>query len=210
MIGIICRRRAMAALLPGTILAAGMAVAGERPVRSLLEMRHDRVVVQEWDLSCGAAALATLLRHQHGDTVTERDIALGLVAREEYVENPELVRLRQGFSLLDLKRYADSRGYIGVGFGGLGLDDLIERAPIMTPIRRHGYNHFVIVRGRLGDRILLADPAFGTRTVTVEQFGQIWLDFGQIGKVGFVVTRDGSIAPPGDLAPRPDEFLTLG
>ena len=28
-------------------------------IRSLLEARHDRVVLQQWDLSCGAAALAT-------------------------------------------------------------------------------------------------------------------------------------------------------
>ena len=42
-------------------LFLGQAPAGERPpVRSLLEMRRDNVVIQEWDLSCGAAALTTL------------------------------------------------------------------------------------------------------------------------------------------------------
>ncbi len=43
--------------------AAGEAAAngGRQPVRSLLELRQDKVVVQKWDLSCGAAALATLL-----------------------------------------------------------------------------------------------------------------------------------------------------
>ena len=29
--------------------------------------------MQEFDLSCGAAALATILRYQHGDAVTERE-----------------------------------------------------------------------------------------------------------------------------------------
>ena len=38
-------------------------------------MRHDNVVVQEWDLSCGAAALATILNYQYDDPVSEREIA---------------------------------------------------------------------------------------------------------------------------------------
>ena len=42
-------------------------------------MRQDGVTVQQWDLSCGAAALATLLKYQHDDPVSERDIAKGLI-----------------------------------------------------------------------------------------------------------------------------------
>ena len=37
------------------------AVTQEQPVKSLLELRHHDVIIQSWDLSCGAAALATLL-----------------------------------------------------------------------------------------------------------------------------------------------------
>ena len=55
-------------------------LAAERgPVKSLLEMRQNRVVVQKWDLSCGAAALATILNYQHGDPVPERQIARALI-----------------------------------------------------------------------------------------------------------------------------------
>jgi predicted double-glycine peptidase len=42
------------------------------PVLSMLDIRRKNTVVQEWDLSCGAAALATILRYQHGDNVGER------------------------------------------------------------------------------------------------------------------------------------------
>ena len=55
------------------------------PSSPLLEMRHDNVVVQEWDLSCGAAALATILNHQYDDPVSEREIAAGLIRRDEYL-----------------------------------------------------------------------------------------------------------------------------
>jgi hypothetical protein len=50
-----------------------------------------------------------LLNHQLGDP--EREIALRVMHRDEYVADPTLVLRRRGFSLLDLKRYALSRGY---------------------------------------------------------------------------------------------------
>jgi hypothetical protein len=182
---------------------------GEGPVKSLLEMRQDRVVVQQWDLSCGAAALATLLNFQHGDPISEREIAKGLIGRKEYVANPLLVRVRHGFSLLDLKRYVEERGYRGIGYGQLTLDDLVERAPIMVPISSRGYNHFVVFRGARGNRILLADPAFGNQTMLAATFERAWLDYPKFGQVGFVVERADGAAPPNQLAPAPSDFVSL-
>src|SRR5215218_6175207 len=116
---------AVACLAVTTMTGAG--ASEQEPVRSLLEMRRDKVVVQDYDLSCGAAALATLLTYQHGDPVPEREVARGLIAREEYLEDPELVRGNQGFSLLDLKRFVVGRGYRGLALGRLGLADLVGR-----------------------------------------------------------------------------------
>jgi uncharacterized protein len=198
-----------AALWIGIEGAQAGAAADQRPVTSLLEMRQDRVVVQQWDLSCGAAALATLLKYQHGDPVPEREIARGLMEREEYLEEPLLVRARQGFSLLDLKRYVDQRGYLGMGYGELTLADLIELAPIIAPVKLNGFNHFVVFRGAWGNRVLLADPAFGNRTMLMPKFEAAWLDYGKIGKVGFVVARLDGARPPNQLAPRPTDFVSL-
>lgn len=195
----------------GVQIFCGLATAqaGEmRPVESLLEMRQRNVVVQEWDLSCGAAALTTVLNYQHDDPVTEREVAIGLMKRAEYVDNPTLVQLREGFSLLDLKRFTDARGYDGVGYGKLKLIDLIERAPVIVPIRTNGYNHFVIFRGVAGNRVLLADPAWGNRTMLKDEFEELWISYPKIGRVGFVVAnRDGDLADPERLAPRVDDFV---
>lgn len=188
----------------------GAAQAAEiLPVRSLLEIRRQHVVLQEWDLSCGAAALATVLRYQHGDDVTEREVALGLIQREEYVADPDLVRLRQGFSLLDLKRYVERRGYRGVGMGRLKLDELIARAPVIVPVNFLGYNHFVVFRGLHENRVLLADPAYGNRTMTVERFERGWIDYPELGHVGFVVARQDGRHLVGDLRPTAEDFWTL-
>ena len=181
--------------------------AGLEPVRSLLELRRDRVVVQGYDISCGAAALATLLTYQHGDPVPEQEIANGLIRREEYLENPELVRARQGFSLLDLKRFVEGRGYNGRGFGQVTLKELLALAPAIVPVRLKGYEHFVVFRGMSGNRVLLADPAWGNRTLRVERFTAAWLDSTEFGRVAFIVERPDGTVPPNRLAPRPVDFV---
>ena len=179
------------------------------PVRSLLEVRHRNVVLQQWDLSCAAAALATILRYQHGEPVTERSVALGLIDREEYIANPGLVRLRQGFSLLDLKRFADGLGYRGIGLGQLEFPDLLERAPIIVPVDLQGYPHFVVFRGATPNTVLLADPAFGNVTMSIVKFMNGWIDYRDIGRVGFIVTESGTPAPPGRLSARALDFVVL-
>ena len=49
------------------------------PIRSLQEIRHEGVVIQKWDTSCGAAALATVLTYSLNDPVSEREVARGHV-----------------------------------------------------------------------------------------------------------------------------------
>jgi predicted double-glycine peptidase len=191
------------------LAVASLPAAAREPVRSLLETRRDRVVTQEFDLSCGAAALTTVLRYQFGEEISERDVATTLMQRREYIENPLLVNVRQGFSLLDLKRVVDGRGYEGVGFGEMTLDALLQRVPAIVPISTHGYNHFVVVRGMAAGRVLMADPAWGNRTMTADDFRRAWIDYGEFGHVAFVVTRGGEIAPPGDLVPTVRDFLTF-
>jgi predicted double-glycine peptidase len=201
-------RCAIAAAWAPLLLATGPGYGAE-PVRSLLELRQERVVVQEWDLSCGAAALATVLNYQHEDPVSEREIALGLMDRQEYLEDPTLVLRRMGFSLLDLKRYVEGRGYAGIGYGQLELADLIERAPVIVPVNLNGFNHFVVFRGVRGNRILVADPAWGNRTVTLDEFEAAWLTFPVFGRVGFVVAHQDGTLPDNRLAPRPQDFMFL-
>lgn len=178
-------------------------------VYSIKEKRHQNVVIQNWDLSCGAAALATILRYQHYEPVTERSVALGLINREEYITNPDLIRIRQGFSFLDMKRFVDSIGYEGIGLGELTLSDLYTRAPIIVPVDLRGYPHFVIFRGGTLKTIVIADPAFGNVTIPVEKFLKGWIYYKDLGHVGFMVTKDSNRAPAGRLSIRASEFVII-
>jgi predicted double-glycine peptidase len=163
-----------------------------------MQLRDNDLVRQQWDLSCGAAVVATLLTYQLGSPVTEREAALGMLRAGD----AQLVRARLGFSLLDLKRFAASRGFEAEGFGDLSLDDLLAMAPAVAPTSVFGFGHFVIVRGRQGDRLLIGDPAFGNRTISVEEFLEAWPS-----RIGFVIHPRGEPHPPNRMGAPPELFL---
>lgn len=154
----------LAVCLPGAAHANG------EPVRSLLEMRQQGVVVQKWDTSCGAAALATVLTFTFLDPVAERTVAEGMLRRTD----PLRVRVRGGFSLLDMKRFAESRGYAAAAYKNLGFEELLGLKSPIVPISEYGDPHFVVVRGSRDGKVDIADPAFGNRTMPIGRFNAAW------------------------------------
>ena len=179
------------------------------PVTSMLEMRQRHVTIQNWDLSCGAAALTTLLNYQHNWDFTEKAVALEMIGRQEYIDDPSLLEMKQGFSLLDLKRFVDKRGLIGNGYGELKFDNLIDIAPVIVPVNLDGYNHFVIFRGIVANRVLLADPAWGNRTMYKDKFVRAWIDFGDIGHVGFTIESNDYEPELNRLKPQELDFAII-
>lgn len=160
-------------------LVAATMPAHARPVRSLLEDRQQNVVMQKWDNSCGAAALATILTYHLNYSVDENTVARGLLRQTE----PLKVRYRGGFSLLDMKRYLTDIGFDGTGYQELTWDDLPDYTPAVVPIQLRGYDHFIVVRGISGSRAVIADPGFGNYTLGKGEFLRAWTS-----GIAFVVT----------------------
>ncbi|HEX7760812.1 MAG TPA: C39 family peptidase [Caulobacteraceae bacterium] len=178
---------------------AGASQGGGKPIQSLADLRDAQVVRQHWDLSCGAAAVATLFTYQLGYPLSEREAALAMLRRT----SPNLVRMRLGFSLLDLKIFAASRGLGAAGFEGMTLADLDSQAPAIVPIRWRGFRHFVVYRGRRDGRVLIADPAFGNRTVAEDAFQASWANH-----IGFVVFDPSRPRAPNRMGAPARLFLT--
>ncbi len=166
-----------------TLLVAASAHAqNEARYTSLKEMRERGVVMQQWETSCAAATIATVLTYGHGDAVSEAHIAASMLKRSD----PAIVKKQGGFSLLDMKRFVEDRGYTGRGYKYLSVNDLKAfRAPIV-PIENYGFNHYVVVNAVKDDEVFLADPAFGNRTMGLERFKRVWMD-----GMAFVITANG-------------------
>ncbi|MDX1579478.1 MAG: C39 family peptidase, partial [Gemmatimonadota bacterium] len=175
----------------------GLRVA--KGVKSLREFRRENVTFQAYDYSCGAAVVSTLLTFFFGEPATEEEVITGLA---QHADLEKLAR-RRAFSLLDVKKFAVSQGYEAVGYA-MDLEYLASlQQPAIVPIQPRGYKHFVIVKGILGGRVHIADPAFGNYTRSIGRFLGEWSP-----RVGFLMEREGrDVAPDEEDLRRQASFM---
>lgn len=139
------------------------------PVASMKAVRFQSTLHQQFDFSCGSAAVATLLTFHYGMPVDER-----AVFTQMFLQGDQPKIRREGFSLLDIKRFLASRGFKADGFRQ-PLQKLIDaKIPAIVLISEKGYQHFVVIKGATDGRLLLGDPATGTRAIPRAAFEQIW------------------------------------
>lgn len=138
-------------------------------VTSLKEARFKNTIRQKYDFSCGSAAVATLLTYQYDYPMDEQ-----WVFEQMYAHGDRAKIRKEGFSLLDIKRFLQSNGFQADGFH-VSLQRLKQAGlPAIVLINVNGYHHFVVVKGLRYGRVLLGDPALGTRAITLAQFDAEW------------------------------------
>ena len=164
---------------PQLSLASSVAVGGvgtgnrvNARVKSMKALRDAYVVRQRYDYSCGAAALATLLRYGFGEPATEEDVLKQLFDLLD--DQEKIISRKEGFSLLDLRRVALARRFKAEGFR-IEPEDLDKiSGPVLVYIEPRGYKHFAVLRGVKGDRVYLADPARGNIRMPLYAFVESW------------------------------------
>ena len=186
--------------------AAGMdlAIAGNGnfslPVTSLKEARFKTTLRQQYDFSCGSAAVATLLTHHYGYPMTEQR-----AFEQMYAQGDQKKIRKEGFSLLDIKRFLALHGFAADGFQ-LPLQKLVESGyPAIVLLSEKGYNHFVVIKGIEEGRVLIGDPAGGTRALPRSSFEAMWpskllfVIHDSPGPVRFNAAADWHVAPRAPL-----------
>ena len=164
-------------------------------VTSLKEARFKATTRQQYDFSCGSAAIATLLTHHYHYPVTEQTVFQEMFKRGDQ----EKIR-REGFSLLDMKNYLNAHQFQADGFE-LPLNKLLEsRLPAIVLIADKGYRHFVVIKGMQDGRILIGDPSTGTRAVSRENFDAMWVIHNRQSIAVFNNQLDWQVAPKAPLA----------
>ncbi len=138
-------------------------------VQSMREARFVNVVRQQADFSCGAAAVATVLRFAYGEDVSETSVLRGMFS----VADPAVVR-RRGFSMLDMKQYAQQIGMQANGYR-VDVSALYNLSvPGIALINMAGYQHFVVIKKATPLFVYVADPTLGNRRLTSENFQHDW------------------------------------
>lgn len=138
-------------------------------VISLKEARFQTVIKQQYDFSCGSAAVASLLTFHYDYPTSENNVFT------QMFKEGDQDRIRQyGFSLLDMKRYLSSIGFASDGFR-VGLDRLEKvGVPAIVLINTNGYKHFILIKGVTEKEVLVGDPALGVRIWSREDFLNNW------------------------------------
>lgn len=141
-----------------------------KEVKSLKERRLRQVVPQTLDYSCGAAALATVIRYHFGYPLTEKDAILGMF------KHGEQKKIRQrGFSMLDMKRFAFQQGLKAKGYRVRDVDLLKQvNIPAIALIETNHYKHFVVIRHTDDHFVYLSDPSWGNRKMPLADFEKYW------------------------------------
>jgi hypothetical protein len=158
-------------------------------VMSWRDVPFRSVVRQQYDYSCGSAALATLLRYHYGADVGEAELFRAMW------DSGEQAKIRKvGFSLLDMKRALAGRGYKADGYR-VSLDQLGRvKTPAIALIELGRYRHFVVVKGVDATRVLVGDPALGLKIWPRAEFEKMW------NGIAFVIHDRKDAAPVFDLA----------
>ncbi len=197
-------------MIPGMIAGGGSA---RIKVASIKERRFKATVRQQYDYSCGSAALATLLTYHYDDPVSEE------LTFKYMWDHGEQEKIRhEGFSLLDIKEYLEANGYRANGYV-VPLEKLVEVGiPAIALIQENGYNHFVVVKGVKDGKVLVGDPSVGSRIIPRADFEKMWTNgilFAIIGRREQAIFNDGKdwqIRPkaPLGLAVGPSNLANVG
>ena len=176
----------------------GSGVTVRQPVRSVKELKEQNVVIQRLDYSCGSAAVSTIFTYYLNEPVSEADVISGILQTGDLKQ----IIQRKGFSLLELKRFAESRGATAAGYS-MDLEALaaLER-PVIVPLKLTDRLHFVVWRGYREGRAFIADPAIGRRTLSAEEFDSLWDP-----KVGLIISKPLPDPEESDLALGPEDEL---
>ncbi len=161
----------MAAAPASSQVHIGAEMGGPAQIRvlSYRDIPFRTVVRQQYDYSCGSAAVATLLTYHYRTPRTEAEVFQAMY------EAGDRKRIEaQGFSLLEMKLYLESQGYSADGFR-MSYEALAGlNAPSIAMINTGNYRHFVVVKGVADSHILVGDPMLGLRTYKRADFERIW------------------------------------
>ncbi len=142
------------------------AILTEQPaVKSWKAMRDAGIVKQDYDFSCGAASIATLLNRQYGLTYSEKEI-LELLSKE--------AQETWKASFADMQKIMPSLGFRAEGYA-VSFEQLQQlRAPVIVYLRYRNNDHFSVLYGIDGETVLLADPSLGHVSLSRAQFLDAW------------------------------------
>lgn len=136
-----------------------------KEISSYNELKNFNVIRQTKTNSCGAAALATMLKYKfHLSEINEDVILSKMKNKNEEASFFELAKISKTFNI----------NAIGIS---LTLKELLNiKQPVIAYVNNNLNNdHFVIINGIINKELLISDPAVGNYSLRASDFEKIWI-----------------------------------
>ena len=157
-------------------------ITKDRQITSWSEMRDKNLTKQEYDYSCGAASLSSILEHYYGlENASEKEILDSVLLKKgidinqkEEIQFDDEMKQKAHLSFYDMVGYAEDRGFRAFGLA-LDLPALYElKAPVIIYVKVRNIEHFSVLKGIDSRFVYLADPSFGNIKVSVAKFVEMF------------------------------------
>lgn len=174
-------------------------------IKSWIEFKNENLVRQEYDYSCGSAALATIMRYFYDQNISEKIVLEEILAYKGIGSETkqELEERDFALSFFDLAQFAGSKNFKGIG---LSLDkaSLKElKLPVILFVKIRKNEHFTVYKGMDERYVYLADPSFGNIAISHAKFDEMFYQQNDLHNYGKILT-----IIPVDLQKRGDkDFL---
>lgn len=154
-------------------------------VKSYAEIKNEKVIRQNYEESCGAASLATLINTLDDNNLTELDLLKTMSGQKLYTDM---------VSFADLNDAAKKLGYESKSYKvDRNILENIISVPILVKIEDDPrFPHFVVIINHKGDYLQILDPSYGEYISSKREFYSVW---DRYNKGGFALI----IAPKGSL-----------
>lgn len=146
------------------------------------DMQWQGIIRQGLDISCGAAALLTLMNQDlalneqafdESDEVAVTSLLLGKRLNEASAEKNSNI----GFSMLDLSKQAESMGFKSrlVTFEQEALADFVRVGrPALVYVETEGFKHYIVVTSIDSGIVSVSDPSTGRLKLSARRFAAMW------------------------------------
>lgn len=154
----------------------------EKQITSWSEMRDKNLTKQEYDYSCGAASLSSILEHYYGvKNASEKEIldfvllSKGIdINQKEAIQLDDEMKQKAHLSFYDMVEYVESRGFKAFGLS-VDLPALSAlKAPVIIYVKVRNIEHFSVLKGIDSRFVYLADPSFGNIKVSIAKFVEMF------------------------------------
>lgn len=136
-------------------------------VKSYQEIKNEKVVRQNYEESCGAASLATLINTLDDNNLTELDLLKTMSGQKLYTDMVSFADLNDAVKKLGFqsKSYKIDRKIL----------ESIMSVPILVKIEDDPrFPHFVVIINHKGNYLQIFDPSYGEYISSKREFYSVW------------------------------------